>query len=303
MKTTFIYSLSDDFNNIRYIGKSNNPKKRFYYHLKCCNRTNTHNNNWIKSLLKMNKLPILSIVDEVPVDNWQFWEIYWISKLKNEGHNLTNISTGGNGITKHRYNTVEKMIIKHKEFPNYNKCFDREHNLDKDELYQKYIIENLSLNKCASYFNVSKKTIFRNITEHNFKKSKSDWKDQLSTHKKKVVLQYSLDGILLKEYSCIDDAENELEVKYSNIANCCRGLFRMSNGFIWRYKDEFIPIKPLRRKSYNTEIIQYDLNMNEISRFKSISEAANKIGISRKLIDRGLKKILKTDKFIFKQIK
>ena len=49
---TFIYGLCDpETNEIRYIGKSNQPKKRLQDHIYSCERTVTHKNNWIKSLL------------------------------------------------------------------------------------------------------------------------------------------------------------------------------------------------------------------------------------------------------------
>jgi len=62
--------------------------------------------------------------------------------------------------------------------------------LNREELYEKYITENLSLNKCASYFKVSKKTVFTNITEYGFKKDRSIWEHQLSNRPKKSIIQY-----------------------------------------------------------------------------------------------------------------
>lgn len=304
MKTTFIYTLSDpDSLKIRYVGKSNNPKKRLYDHLKSYHLTTTHKNNWIKSIVENNKIPILNIIDEVPVDNWQFWEIYWISKLKNEGNNLTNISGGGNGSTYHKYNdrnaSIEKMKIRHKEFPNYNKCYDKTYFLDKELLYQKYITENLSIPKLSEFFNVSEKTIFNNLKEHEINKDKSIWILQCASSPKKVVLQYDLDGNLIREWIGIEEIEKS-GISGDNIAGCCRGLYRFSVGYIWRYKDEFIPIKPLRRKSYNNEVIQYDLNMNEIGRYESVNSASKIMGVSRRKINRMLEKKLDSDEFIWK---
>lgn len=321
--TTFIYSISDENGDIRYIGKSNNPKNRLYKHLR--EKSNMHKYNWLKSIVKRGYFPVVEIIDEVPLKDWERYEIYWISQFKAWGFNLINLTIGGEGgngykhtesarkkmrksklgsklSEEHKQNIAKSIKEKSKKSPNYNKCYDKIHFINKEDLYQKYIIDNLSIPKCSKYFKVSEKVIFNNLKDYKIIKPIEDWKGQLASHPKKILLQYDLDGNLLKEFSCVESAEKELKIKHSNIANCCRGLIRISNGYIWRYKDEFIPIKPIRRKNYNTQIIQYDLNMNEINKFKSIADASRKIGISRKIIDRGLKKILSSDKFIFKQI-
>lgn len=98
---------------------------------------------------------------------------------------MRKIKLGNKLTNEHKNKISESVKIKAKENPNYNKCFDKTHYIDKDDLYQKYIIENLSLNKCASHFNVSKKTIFSNISEYGFKKDKSKWVNQLISSQKR----------------------------------------------------------------------------------------------------------------------
>ena len=155
----------------------------------------------------------MEIIDEVPEEEWEFWEQYWISQFKCWGFNLTNLTLGGydnsyrrSDITKNKMRTSKlgtklpddqkKKIsdsIKRisKENPNYNRGAGNSRiYLDESLLYQKYIVENLSLNKCSVFFNVSKKTIFTNITEYGFKKDKNDWIDQISTRPKTFILQY-----------------------------------------------------------------------------------------------------------------
>lgn len=41
---------------------------------------------------------------------------------------------------------------------------------------------------------MSKKTVFTNITEYGFKKDKSNWKEQLISNPKKIVLQFDKNG-------------------------------------------------------------------------------------------------------------
>ena len=281
---TFIYTLTDPFTNeIRYVGKSNDPKKRLYDHIRCCHLTNTHKNNWVKSILEKSGKPLLNIIDKVPKNNWQLWETYWISKLKEEGHNLTNISDGGNGMSEHRYNTKEKMKIRHKEFPNYNKCKDKEIIIDKDLLYQKYIIENLSLNKCASFFNTVKSTIFRNLKEYNIKKDKSIWIKQCASHEKKIILQYDLGGNFIKKWIGLKSIEDTMNLNTSVILNCCKGRSNKSYGYIWRFENSNV-IREYDISKKSKCVIQIDQSGCIINEFNSIKKASVSTNIQRSAI-------------------
>lgn len=98
MKTTFIYSLSDpNTNEIKYIGKTNNLKYRLWSHIHEAKHDfrNQHKCNWIKTLLTEGKKPVIAIVEEVSIDNWQACEIYWISQYTAWGFNLVNKTKGG----------------------------------------------------------------------------------------------------------------------------------------------------------------------------------------------------------------
>jgi len=54
--------------------------------------------------------------------------------------------------------------------------------------------------------------------------------------KKKYVIQYTLDDILIKKYSSQKEAENKSGVSRSNISKCCRGKRKQAGGFKWKYK-------------------------------------------------------------------
>jgi hypothetical protein len=258
MKNTFIYYLSDKYGNIRYVGKTKQYlKQRLYAHIIECK---TDRNSHKISFLSKGERPIIDIVDEVPEEEWEFWEQYWISQFKTWGFNLTNLTTGGQGGNgyKHSNESKQKMRIsklgttlpieqrkkisesvklKAKEDPFYNRGAGNSRiHLNRDLLYQKYIIENLSLNKCASFFNVSKKTVFTNITEYGFKKDKSNWKEQLISNPKKIVLQFDKNGNFIKEWNGLKSIEGELGIDSGNISSCCRGKVKSVGGFIWKYK-------------------------------------------------------------------
>lgn len=271
---TFIYGLCDpNTNEIRYIGKSNSPKKRILDHIYSCNESITHKNNWIKSLLKENKKPILKIIDQVPIIDWQMWETFYIKKYREDGHNLTNHSDGGNGTTEHSYNTIEKMKLRHKLFPNYNRSGNNlKQPIDKDLLYQLYIVDNLSIPKISEKLQCSEKKVFDNLKDYSIKKDKRVWKKQCASNDKKIVLQYDLSGELIKEWNSLKSASKFY--KNTNISSCCRGDAVTASGFIWRYKHEFIDIDLNKLNYQKRKVSQYDLQGNFIRSFDSIKEAS-----------------------------
>ena len=63
-----------------------------------------------------------------------------------------------------------------------------------------------------------------------------------NNHCGKPLIQYSLNGDIIKEWRSAADVERELGFKAENISSCCLKKYNSSNQFIWRFKnDEFIP--------------------------------------------------------------
>ena len=260
-KTTFIYTLYHPITNeVRYIGKSNNPSKRLYKHILDIDKTKSHKNNWIKSLLNEDLKPKVSILDEVPIDEWEYWEKYWIEQFKNWNFRLTNISEGGRGPNGYRHNKKSKKKMRqlklgtklseehknkisksgkkyHKDNPSYNmKGKNIRIYINKNLLYDLYITQNLSMPQISKKLNISEKKIFDNLHHYDIKKEDGWWLSDLSNKYKKPVLQYDLKGNLIKEWDGIVDIKSKLKFNTSNIASCCRGLIKSSNNFIKKLK-------------------------------------------------------------------
>jgi len=97
-KTTFIYTLSCPISNdIRYVGKTNNLKIRLNQHLKESKKNKTHKDKWISKLISLYQEPIIEILDEVNENEWQYWEMFYISLLKSWNFKLINHTIGGDG--------------------------------------------------------------------------------------------------------------------------------------------------------------------------------------------------------------
>lgn len=115
----YIYILSDPITNeIRYIGKTNNVKRRKAEHLSEYNKTKnvekrTHKNKWIESLRKNGIKPVFEVWDTVDESDASFWECHYISLFKSWGIRLTNLTDGGDGV-KPKYGK-DNVFVNNKE--------------------------------------------------------------------------------------------------------------------------------------------------------------------------------------------
>lgn len=53
----------------------------------------------------------------------------------------------------------------------------------------------------------------------------------------KAVLQYTLEGELIKEFPSTKEIERQLGYNCSGISYCCTGKYKQAYGYIWRYKN------------------------------------------------------------------
>ena len=296
---TFIYKISDEKGNVRYIGKSNNPRRRLYQHIN--EKSNKHKYNWLQSIIKKGENPIVEIIEKVDVENWKEREIFWIEKFKKDGYDLLNLTTGGDGADgmvhseeskqkmsqskrgrklsdDHKQKISEKVKEKSQESPGYNRNGNNIKKLiDKDLLYKLYIVENLSMPKIAKRLGLGKKKVWDDLKYYDIKKDKSEWIKQLSTNPKKVVFQYDLEGNLIREWEGAVDVKNELNL---DISKCCLGEQKTCGGFIWRYKDEWIDLNLDKLDENSKKVSQYDLDGNWIRDFDSMFQASEITGIN-----------------------
>ncbi len=113
LETTFIYLLRcPETNTIRYIGKANNPNKRYTEHMRKDRTASTHKINWIQSLLNKGLKPVLEILKEVPMNEWKMWEKYYI-ELYRKKFDLTNYTEGGEGSFRGNQTSFKKGSVPH----------------------------------------------------------------------------------------------------------------------------------------------------------------------------------------------
>lgn len=261
MKTTFIYKLIDpETNEVRYVGKSNNPKRRLAAHYNKARYRPTHKFNWIKALKDKGLKPILEVIEEVSIDLWKGREKFWIKFYKQEGHNLTNYTQGGDGLSfgnqtsfRKGDNTIQVVKICPKsgeilEFFESLKsvgCGHIGHVLDNC----KKSIKGFPYIKYDTYKSMSEEEIFNylecfnsrysNKTKTSFKKGMIPWnknKSGYKTSKRKPVIQIDKSGNVLKEFECCEEAARYMGANTKAIRACLLGRSKTSCGYIWKYK-------------------------------------------------------------------
>lgn len=98
--------------------------------------------------------------------------------------------------------------------------------------------------------------------------------------KAKKVLQYDLDGNLIKEYDSVRTASRNLNIGNSGISMCCNNKFAYYHNYIWMYKDEYSDealskrIKAYSRHRFRKRpILQFDRNGLFLAKFEDVKDA------------------------------
>lgn len=53
---------------------------------------------------------------------------------------------------------------------------------------------------------------------------------------RKPVLQYEKDGSFVKEWASATEAASAFNTSVSRITECCKGIYKTSHGYVWKYK-------------------------------------------------------------------
>jgi len=259
MNKTFIYTLSDSNGIVRYIGKTDDPKRRLREHLyESKKKPKNHRHYWIMTLINKNEEPVLDIIDYVPSSDWEFWEIFYISLFKGWGFNLVNETNGGETGTgmlgkKHKKESKEKIRLANSGENHYN--------------YGGKLTDEHKSNLSKSLSGVNNPFYQKKHKEETLNKIR------------KPILQYSIDGTFLKEWISIKDAEDKLKIH--SISSACNNRLNSVGGFVWKFKEnENYPKNIIISKKYRKKVLQFSINNEFIKEFNSIGEAESKLNIN-----------------------
>lgn len=238
METAYIYTLSDPrTNEVRYVGKTNNPEKRRKAHGVLSREIKSKKKNWVKQLKKLNLRPVFEIIDEVPQSEWQKWERYWIQQFIVWGFKLTNHTAGGDGLT-----IGNQTSFKCGQAPWNKGLKSKKHcvicNKEFGVSPSKY-----ETTKCCSKSCNMKLKVKTGVVGETYKNGHIPWNKGNSGHRlvgMKMaipVLQYDVNMNLIKEHYSVLEASKLMNCIPENIRRACVGKSKTAKGFIWKYKN------------------------------------------------------------------
>lgn len=132
-------------------------------------------------------------------------------------------------------------------------------------------------------------------------------KQRLETRKRgntktapKTVFQYTKDGVFVKEYFSITEAQRITGINHNSIHRVLNDNTQSAGGYLWTDKptDNFQYVK--RQHPTSRPILQYDKQGNFIKEWPSIREASLKLGLHEANIARNIKSEAPPRKYKFK---
>lgn len=227
---TYIYTLSHPISKeVKYVGKTVNPKQRKHNHSNVSRDKGTYKRNWINSLKTQKLRPVFEVIDEVEND-WKFWEKYWISQFKAWGFNLCNHTIGGDGLETGNQTSFKKgQVSPNKGTGNKKICVICGSDFQSCISARKVTCSK----KCASIYRS------KNLNKTVFKKGFIPWNTGIKGIKLKPdknVHQYNaITGVYIKTFNTAKHASETIEVNPKGIGQCCNNRAKSAGGYIWSY--------------------------------------------------------------------
>jgi hypothetical protein len=212
---TYIYLVENCFNdpNKVYIGKTKNPNSR----------KSAHKINFGSDI-------IFNIIDQVNSLDKQVWEpieTYWINQFKAWEFNVQNKNNGGGGPSYRSKELIEKQIQRQLGKKHSQETCNKRSQSMKKVWESKTDVVGYNKGKILS-------------EETKNKMSKSAPKVRPYAYKK--VIQYDLNGNVIKEHNSITEACLSVGKinRQGDITSVCRGKQKSAFGYIWKYKENLL---------------------------------------------------------------
>ena len=242
----YIYKLIDPTTNqIRYIGQTDNIKRRYNDHIssslnKNSSSYNTHKSSWVRKVVNNNLFPIIEVVEECnSLEQSNIRERYYIEKLTNEGYKLTNSYISD--VTEFSLNTREKMSNARK-----GKTLEEIVGLEKSIELKEYYSERTKLNNPNKSNDPLVREKISNTLKEYFEDKENHWAYGLKMtdeHNEKLRLAK------LNNPKNVGNRKPRTEEQKEKLRNSIKGT-----------------------KIKRSEILQYDLDMNLVKEWKSLRE-------------------------------
>lgn len=217
---TYIYVLIDPRDNeVRYVGKTSNPKYRLSGHISECKKESTkhYRARWIRSLLKDNIKPIIKFIKACPLNDFEKFETEYIKIFKSD--KLTNSDETGQGNSCRIKEVIDRMS-KPKSRKVYQ--YDLDGNFLKEFRSARVAAKELNTNHggisrcCNGEYKHTQGFIFKyekNIIE----------KVENPNSIKKIVIELDIFDNIINEWVSIMECSRSTGIDSSNISRVCNG--------------------------------------------------------------------------------
>lgn len=252
----YIYKVTNKINNKLYIGKTiKTIEQRWHEH--CWQAQNSAGSYFLlhKAILKYGQENfLLEPIWEGPNEELDAKEKQYILQYDsyfthNKGYNMTY---GGEGTV--RYNDDEITALWNQGYRNY---------------------------EIAEILNANPNTISIRIQALFGQGAGTQRKGECS---RKPVLQYSIYGDLIKEWTCGQEAEIALNMSRGSVSRCCTKQRVIADGYFWKFTTDDTPIEELMVQYAKSpkccQVNLIDDEGNIIKVYKSGKEAEQELGIT-----------------------
>ena len=229
METVYIYTLEHPVTEeIRYVGKTRNPKMRFHNHCNKLHNEKSHKRNWINKLKKEGLKPKMKILDEVLESEWKFWERFWINQFKQWNFNLVNHTSGGDGLTLGNETSFKKGNIPWNSGTAKPKILKGNRGKTENSIKNQFKKGVKPWNKGVTGYNTSRKG---KPLQKEIKEKISNTLKGKPSNKKRNIKQLDMNRNLIKKFSSITEAKLETGIK--GISNVLTGRAKTAGGYLW----------------------------------------------------------------------
>ena len=229
METVYIYTLEHPITEeIRYVGKTRNPKMRFRNHCNKLHNEKSHKRNWINKFKKEGLKPKMKILDEVLESEWKFWERFWINQLKQWNFNLVNHTSGGDGLTLGNETSFKKGNIPWNYGTAKPKILKGNRGKTENSVKNQFKKGVKPWNKGVTGYNTSRKG---KPLQKEIKEKISNTLKGKPSNKKRNIKQLDMNRNLIKKFSSITEAKLETGIK--GISNVLTGRAKTAGGYLW----------------------------------------------------------------------
>lgn len=229
METVYIYTLEHPITEeIRYVGKTRNPKMRFHNHCNKLHNEKSHKRNWINKLKKEGLKPKMKILDEVLESEWKFWERFWINQFKQWNFNLVNHTSGGDGLTLGNETSFKKGNIPWNYGTAKPKILKGNRGKTENSIKNQFKKGVKPWNKGVTGYNTSRKG---KPLQKEIKEKISNTLKGKPSNKKRNIKQLDMNRNLIKKFSSITEAKLDTGIK--GISNVLTGRAKTAGGYLW----------------------------------------------------------------------